>query len=109
MAKRQTEGEGWSYIPQEMDEEATEVVSRPPVDQRIRVYKEKRKKGKVVTIVGDVVLARADMKDLARDLRTALGVGGTPREDSIELQGDCRDRARAWLVGNGWGLKQGGG
>lgn len=104
MAKRQTEGEGWSYTPAEMDDEKDEVVSRAPEDQRIRVYKEKRKKGKVVTIVGDVILAKPDMKDLARSLRSALGVGGTPREDSIELQGDCQDRVQAWLKENGWGI-----
>ena len=104
MSKRQTEGEGWSYVPAEMDDEQDEVVSRAPEEQRIRVYKEKRKKGKVVTVVGNVILAMPDMKDLARSLRNALGVGGTAREEYIELQGDCQDRARAWLEENGWGL-----
>ena len=105
MAKRQTEGDGWSYIPPEMDDENEEIVSRAPEEQRIRVYKEKRKKGKVVTVVGNLVLAMPDMKDLARALRNALGIGGTAREEFVELQGDCQDRARAWLEKNGWGLR----
>ena len=105
MSKRQSTGEGWSLTTEDFEEPDDEVVSRPPEDQRIRIRKEKRKKGKVVTIVGDVILAKPDMKDLARALRDALGVGGTAREEFIELQGDCQDRARAWLEKNGWRLR----
>ena len=105
MSKRQMEGEGWSLTTEDAEEPEDEMVSRAPEDQRIRIRKEKRKKGKVVTIVGDVILAKPDMKDLARALRNALGIGGTAREDFIELQGDCQDRARAWLTENGWRLR----
>ena len=90
---------------EDMKEPEDEVVSLAPEKQRIRIYREKRKKGKVVTIVGDVILVKPDMKDLAKALRKALGVGGTARKGFIELQGDCQDRARGWLTDNGWGLK----
>ena len=105
MSKRRTEGEGWSLTTEDVEEPEEEAVSRAPTEQRIRIHREKRKKGKVVTIVGDVILIKPDMKDLAKALRKALGVGGTARENSIELQGDCQDRARAWLTDNGWGLR----
>jgi len=105
MSKRRTAGDGWSLTSEDNGEREEEVVSRAPSEQRIRIRREKRRKGKVVTIVGEVVLAKPDMVKLTRDLRRALGVGGTARGDSVELQGDCQDRARAWLADNGWRLK----
>ena len=105
MSKRRMAGNGWSLTTEDVEEPEDEVVSLAPEKQCIRISREKRKKGKVVTIVGNVILVKLDMKDLAKALRHALGVGGTARKDSVELQGDCQDRARAWLTDNGWGLK----
>lgn len=104
MAKR-TSGEGWAFISDDMPDAEPEVASRAPEEQRIRISLEKRKRGKVVTLVGNLVLEKGDMKDLARALREACGTGGTFREQTVELQGDCREQARAWLVENGWGVR----
>jgi translation initiation factor 1 len=46
---------------------------------------------------------------LARDLRAACGSGGTVREDTIELQGDHRDKIEAALAARGLRSKRAGG
>lgn len=38
-----------------------------------------------------------DVDDLASQLKSALGTGGTAKDDRIELQGDHEDRVRALL------------
>ena len=106
MAVKRTSGEGWAFVSDDVPDVDVEVlVSRAPEEQRIRISLEKRKRGKVVTLAGGLVLQKGDLKDLARALREACGTGGTIRENTIELQGDCRRRARAWLVENGWGVR----
>ena len=106
MAVKRTSGEGWAFVSDDVPDIDVEVlVSRAPEEQKIRISLEKRKRGKVVTLAGGLVLAKGDMKDLARALREACGTGGTIRGETIELQGDCRRHVRAWLMENGWGLR----
>ncbi|MDA0745001.1 MAG: translation initiation factor [bacterium] len=106
MAKRE-QGEGWAFVSEGMPDVVEDEISasRAPEDQRIRISLEKRKKGKVVTLLGNLVLTKGDMKDLAKALRGACGTGGTFHDTTIELQGDCRERAREWLVEDGWGVR----
>lgn len=100
---KKTGGDGWSFgLPHP---QPPIVLSQPPDKQRAVIVLEKRNKGKVVTLVRNLKLSETDMKDLARILKTACGTGGTTRDSEIELQGDCRDRARDWLSKNGYGLK----
>lgn len=103
MSKR-TGGTGWSLVSadQPLPEDSP---SRPPEKQRIQIALEKRKKGKVVTLVRNLALSETDLKDLARALKITCGVGGTTANGVIELQGDCRDRARAWLLEKGYKIK----
>ena len=55
------------------------------------------RKGKTVTLVSGLQHNPATMKDIARMLKEHCGVGGTVKEGSIELQGDQRTRAKAFL------------
>ena len=105
MSKKQLNGRGWSFQPADPEAAKRSVISQPPEQQQARITVEKRRKGKVVTVVQDLVLARSDMKALAKKLKQACGVGGAARDDAVELQGDCRDAARSWLEANGWGLR----
>jgi translation initiation factor 1 len=63
----------------------------------------------VVTLVCGVPGAAAEVAALARDLRAACGSGGTVREDTIELQGDHRDKIEAALAARGLRSKRAGG
>ena len=103
MAKR-THGKGWSFTPADRTESTSEETL-PPEQQQIKINLEKRKRGKVVTLIGNLALSKPDLKDLAKALKIACGTGGTVRNDVVELQGDHRDRARSWLSNNGWGVK----
>lgn len=97
-------GKGWSFEPADSPQEsAAPATSLPPDQQRLRVALEKRAKGKVVTVISGLVLTAADLKQLAKKLKAACGTGGSTTTDTVELQGDCRERATAWLQIQGWG------
>ena len=55
--------------------------------------------GRTVIVVHDFppALTKPALEDLARDLRHAVGTGGTLRERTIEMQGDQPAKIRAFL------------
>ena len=61
--------------------------------------------GKTVTVVYDLPRNGAFLKDLATELKRACGVGGAVAENTVELQGDLRDRVREILAKKGWTVK----
>lgn len=56
--------------------------------QQITVKTDKRKFGKVYTIVEGLRESEVDMKDLAKKLKSKFACGGTTKDGVIELQGD---------------------
>ena len=99
MKKRKlTGGAGWSLGPAS---DAPAPAAPKPAASRPFMRLEKRAKGKAVTVIGGYGLPPDAWVDLARALKSACGVGGTATADGLELQGDCRDRARALLAARG--------
>ncbi len=68
--------------------------------QNIIIRTEKRRFGKVITIVGG--LDGVDVKDLAKKLKEKLACGGTIKNNEIELQGDHRHKAKKALLEEGF-------
>ena len=61
--------------------------------------------GKTVTVVYDLPRNEAFLKELCQELKRTCGTGGTVRENTIELQGELRDRLRADLTRRGFIVK----
>ena len=71
---------------------------------KLRMEK-KGRGGKTVTVVYDLPQNAAFLKELAQELKRACGTGGAVSENTIELQGDLRDRVREYLTKKGWTVK----
>ncbi|MBU2503878.1 MAG: stress response translation initiation inhibitor YciH [Nanoarchaeota archaeon] len=69
--------------------------------QKIRVTMDKKRYGKVVTIVTGFE-SGIDIKQIAKDLKNNLACGGTFREDAVELQGDHKKKIKEALVKMGF-------
>jgi translation initiation factor 1 len=63
---------------------------------KLRMEKSGRS-GKIVTVVYDLPHNQKFLKELCQELKRACGTGGSVVEDTVELQGDLRDRVRALL------------
>jgi translation initiation factor 1 len=70
--------------------------------QRIRIVTDRRRYGKVVTIVEGLDAGDIDIDDLARTLKTKCAAGGTAKDGRIELQGEHRRRVQEILEGMGF-------
>jgi len=87
-----------------------EASTTPSGDGIVRVGRQtKGRTGKGVTVVTGVVLAEADLRDLARDLKRRCGSGGTVRDGVIEIQGEHRDTLVEELGRRGYSVKRSGG
>jgi translation initiation factor 1 len=74
----------------------------PPEKQRPRISVEKRKKGKVVTVIRDLASENDSLAELLVNLKNSCGAGGTIKDDTIEIQGDHSERIRQLLSGLGF-------
>jgi translation initiation factor 1 len=77
----------------------------PPEKQTARIRKEKRRKGKTVTVIRGLMAEDNDFPKLLKLLKNKLGSGGSIQEDSIEIQGDCRDQVAKHLSSIGYKTK----
>jgi len=84
--------------------------SAPSKSTVVRVGREtKGRRGKGVTIISDLPLDENGLAELAANLKTRLGTGGTVKDGRVEIQGDHRDRIIAELEGMGYRVKRAGG
>ncbi len=62
-----------------------------------------------MTVIRGLQLSQEDRKELTRRLKQACGTGGTAKEDSIEIQGDHREKISAELRSLGYKTRLSGG
>jgi translation initiation factor 1 len=75
-----------------------QLKSVGPQDGIVRIRREtKGRKGKGVTLIIGVAMDEAGLKQLAKQLKTLCGSGGSIKEGVIELQGDHREQIHPWL------------
>lgn len=67
------------------------------VGQTLTIRKDTRRYGKPMTVVSGFEMERAELKELASELKRRLACGGTVEDEEIELQGDHVERARSIL------------
>jgi translation initiation factor 1 len=81
------------------------LPSRPgKIVAKLRMEK-KGRGGKIVTVVAGLPHNAAFLRALCQELKRACGTGGAVSEDTIELQGDLRDRVREYLVKKEFAVK----
>lgn len=80
-----------------------------PADQPARVRREKRKGGKVVTVVSGLDASASDLPGLVKRFKQQCAAGGSVVGEEIELQGDHRETVVAGLVELGYPAKPAGG
>jgi len=87
-----------------------ETPQAPEGDGIVRILRQtKGRKGKGVTIITGIVATEAELKSIAKQLKKICGVGGAVKAFDIELQGDQRDVAKAWLEQQKYKVKLAGG
>lgn len=91
-----------------LDELLDELDGNTDLDkaqQQVSISADERRYGKTVTIVSGFDVPQSTIKSLASSLKSSLATGGTVDGDSIELQGDHRDRLPELLDDHGYDVR----
>jgi len=89
---------------EELSQEDTLWIQDDPL-----ICKYEKRKGKPITIIEGYTGADSDFKQLAKEIKKLLSVGGSFKNDSIIIQGDFRDKIMAFLKDKGFKVKRVGG
>ncbi|MEO6683959.1 MAG: translation initiation factor [Ginsengibacter sp.] len=85
------------------EEEEQERIIAPPAQQQLKVLLDRKQRGgKVVTLIEGLQLSDSDIDDMARQLKTHCGGGGSAKNGEIIIQGDHRDKIVQWLIKKGF-------
>ncbi len=77
-------------------------IARQPLRIRLET---KHRAGKAVTVVTGFVGRDEDLQALGKQLKTYCGTGGSAKDGEIIIQGDQREKARGWLLKQGYAAK----
>ena len=82
----------------------------PPSQQNIRIQtSSKGRKGKTVTIISGFQSKPETLQTLLKQLKTQCGTGGTLKDDTLELQGDHKQKLLQIMKDLGYKAKLSGG
>ncbi|PKA84202.1 translation initiation factor 1 [Ulvibacter sp. MAR_2010_11] len=88
----------------ETNEEQTIWLQDDPL-----ICKYEKRKGKPITIIEGYTGADSDFKQLAKEIKQLLSVGGSFKNEQIIIQGDFRDKIMKFLQEKGFKTKRVGG
>ena len=77
----------------------------PPETQTAKLSIEKRKAGKLVTVIRNLPAEGNDLPGLLTKLKSSCAAGGTVKDETIELQGNHLERVRGVLGKLGYKTK----
>jgi translation initiation factor 1 len=86
--------------PKSNAEPAAPAKPKGPARAVVRLER-KQRRGKEVTVVEKLALPAPELERWCRELKQALGCGGSVEGDAIVLQGDLRQRLPAVLTAKG--------
>ena len=78
-----------------------------PEKQTARLSIEKRKRGKMVTVIRGLAEGHPapHFANLLTGIKNHVGAGGSIQEEQIEIQGDQLERVKSYLAGLGFKVK----
>jgi translation initiation factor 1 len=91
------------------DKKENDDVSGIWIQDDPMICKFEKRKGKPITIIEGYTGADSDFKQLAKELKKLLSVGGSFKNGQIIIQGDFRDKIMNYLKDQGFQVKRVGG
>lgn len=85
----------WALISEDEKEVNKEIL---PPNKHLLYFKKEKRRGKIVTLVGEFYLSKEDVATLLKELKKSLGSGGSFKDGFIEIQGENQNRLKELLL-----------
>ena len=79
------------------------------IQQKIRLHLDRKKGGKINTVIRGLILKNDDLKSFAREIKKKCASGGSHKNNDIIIQGDKREIIKKFLIEKGYNVKFSGG
>jgi translation initiation factor 1 len=77
-----------------------DILEKEAQQQKIKIFTETRKFGKIVTIVEGI--NKESLEKVVKELKQKIGCGGTSKNGRIELQGEHKTKVKQILASLGY-------
>ena len=85
--------------------ESAEIPEVEPRQQRLKIRVEKRKRGKIATVIAGLQGSQQQRTTVLKQLKDSCGAGGTIIDDKIEIQGEHAASIRRQLADLGFKIQ----
>jgi len=95
--------DGWEQVERPRRSKIADEIKEPSKHQLF--FSKEKRRGKVVTLVGEFFISKDDATLTLKNLKKKLGCGGSFKDGFMEFQGDIKDKVRPLLVDAGFNFK----
>ena len=95
--------DGWAEVETPRKSKIASDIQEPSKHQLF--FSKEKRRGKVVTLVGEFFLSKEEAASTLKNLKKRLGCGGSFKDGFMEFQGDIKDKLRPLLVDAGFRFK----
>ena len=99
----------YSTNPDFESENIEDLTMSTQSNQNLRIHLERKRGGKILTVIRGYVGDAQNFEELARKLKKSCGVGGSVKNDEILIQGNVREKVLSILTEKGYSAKLSGG
>tara|TARA_B100001741_G_scaffold308494_1_gene304809 strand:- start:3873 stop:4196 length:324 start_codon:yes stop_codon:yes gene_type:complete len=90
-------------------DESVDVVSVRASEQKVRLHLDRKKGGKVVTLIKGLMEEKDTLMEITKELKKKCGTGGSVKKNEILIQGNQRETIQKILLKKGYDVKLSGG
>jgi len=96
--------DGWAEVQDQRKTKISHEILEP--SKHFLKFQREKRRGKVVTLVGEFQLSKEDANATLKLLKKKLGCGGTYKEGWMEFQGELKEKLRTLLTDEGFRFKR---
>lgn len=106
MSKKKSDSRGFVYSTDpnfQFEEGYSNQETVSPAQQKLKIRLDtKQRAGKAVSLIEGFIGKESKLEDLAKQLKSFCGTGGSVKDGQIIIQGDQREKIMQWLLKNGY-------
>ena len=95
--------DSWAEVQSQRKTNISDEILEP--SKHFLVFKREKRRGKIVTLVGEFHMPKEDTTSTLKGLKKKLGCGGSYKDNWMEFQGELKEKLKELLLLEGFRFK----